>query len=66
MRVSGRPSARRGGIRLLGELLQDVLRRVVDERVHGVEPEPVDVVVAQPHQRVVDDVAAHLRLGRRG
>ena len=33
---------------------------VVDERVHGVEPQPVDVEVAQPHQRVVDDVAAHL------
>ena len=34
------------------------------KRVHGVEAQPVDVEVAQPHQRVVDHVAAH-RLGER-
>jgi hypothetical protein len=33
---------------------------LVDQRVHGVEAQPVDVQVAQPHQGVVEDVAAHL------
>ena len=33
---------------------------MVDQRVDGVQPEPVDVVVVQPHQRVVDDEVAHL------
>jgi hypothetical protein len=42
------------------ELLEHVGRRLVGERVHGVEPQPVDVVVAQPHQRVVDDPPAYL------
>ena len=35
-------------------------RPVVEQRVHGVEAQPVDVEVAQPHQRVVDDEAPHL------
>ena len=39
--------------------------RVVGQRVHGVEPQPVEVVVAQPHQRVVDDAAPHLVGARR-
>ena len=43
------------------ELLEEVHVGVVGERVHGIEPQPVDVEVPQPHQRVVEDVAAHLR-----
>ena len=45
----------------LGDLLQDVRgapRRLM-QGVHGVEPQTVDVVVAQPHQGVVRDVVAH-------
>ena len=45
---------------LLRHLLEHVRGPLVDQRVDGVEPQPVDVHVAQPHQRVVDDVAAHL------
>ena len=45
---------------LQAHLLQQVHGRVVDERVHGIEPQFVDVEVAQPHQCVVEDVAAYL------
>ena len=48
------------------QLLEQVGRALVDEGVHGVEPQPVDVVVAQPHQRVVEDVAADLVGARAG
>ena len=58
--VSGRPRCGGQRVDLDGQLLEQVHRAVVDQRVHGVQPQPVDVVVAQPHQRVVDDVAAHL------
>ena len=40
--------------------LQQVPPRGVAERVHGVEPQPVDVVVVEPHPHVVEDEAAHL------
>ena len=60
IRVSGRPTATEQLVDLLGQLLEQVGGPLVDQRVHGVEPQPVDVDVAQPHQRVVDDVAAHL------
>ncbi len=50
--------AQRAG--LDGQLLQDVRRPGVDEGVHGVQPETVDVVVVHPHHRVVDDVAPDL------
>ncbi len=56
-----RPSEVRGQrLDLDRHLLQQVHRAAVVQGVHGVEAEPVEVVVAQPHQRVVDDVAAHL------
>ena len=32
----------------------------IDQRVHGIESEAVEVVVAQPHQRVVAEEPAHL------
>ena len=44
---------------LVGELGQQVPRRVVDQRVHGVEPQRVQVEVPQPAQGVVADPAAH-------
>ena len=45
-----------------GEFLQDVPSRRVLERVHGIQPQPVDVVVAHPHEGVLDDVATHFGL----
>ena len=36
----------------------------VDELVHGIEAQTVDVVVAHPHQRVVAEEAAHLVAAR--
>ena len=33
---------------------------MVLERVHRVQPQPVEVVVAQPHQRVADEEVPHL------
>ena len=55
---------RRQRLHLDGQLLQQVGGPGVAQRVHGVEAQAVDVEVAQPHQRVVDHVAAH-RLGQR-
>ncbi len=42
------------------QFLEQMCRRVVDQGMHGVEPQGVDVEVAEPAQRVVDDVAADL------
>ena len=38
----------------LGQLREDVRVAVVVDRVHGVQPEPVDVIVANPHLRVLN------------
>ena len=43
-----------------GQLLEDVDRGGVEERMHGVQAQAVGVEVAHPAQRAVDDVAAHL------
>ena len=51
-------------VHLDGERLQDVGRRLVGDGVHGVQPQPVAVIIAQPHQRVVDDEAPHLVAAR--
>ena len=42
------------------QLLEKMARRGVDQRMHRVEPEAVEVVVAQPHQRVVAEEPADL------
>ncbi len=42
------------------ELFEDVDGRVVGERVDGVKAERVDVELGEPHERVLDDEAAHL------
>ena len=47
------------GARGRGELLEDVARRMVEDRECGVEPQPVDVVLAQPGAGIVDDEAPH-------
>ena len=47
-------------LHLRGELLKEMQRPVVLERVHRVQPQPVQVVVTQPHQRVLDQERAHL------
>ena len=46
------------------ELLQKMNRRAVIECVHRVQAQSVHVVVAQPHQRIVDQEAANF--GRAG
>ena len=50
---------------LVGQLGEEVRPGVVVERVHGVEAQRVDVEVAEPAQRVVDEEAAHLGRARR-
>ena len=40
-----------------GQLFEDVQRRIVDDRVHRVQSQAVDVVVTNPHQRVLNDEA---------
>ena len=47
-------------IHLGRQLLQDVHRRGVHDGVDGVDPEPVQVIVPQPHERVVAEEPAHL------
>ena len=46
----------------LGELGEDVRRAIVADGVDGVEPQPVDVVVAHPELRVLDRPVAHAAL----
>ncbi|CAB4934707.1 unannotated protein [freshwater metagenome] len=62
LRDQGQRSALRHAERvdLGGQLLEHVGGPLVDQGVHGVQPQAVDVHVPQPHQRVVDDVPAHL------
>ncbi|MEY9485415.1 hypothetical protein RKD26_001209 [Streptomyces calvus] len=43
-----------------GQLLQEVAGARVHQRVHRVQPQPVDAVVPQPRQRAVHQVGAHL------
>src|SRR5204862_6936872 len=41
------------------DLGEDVRRAGVEDRVDGVEPEPVDVALAHPGARVLDEVAPY-------
>src|SRR2546427_3945505 len=43
-----------------GQLLEDVQRRIVDDRVHRVQSQAVDVVITNPHQRVLHNEATDL------
>lgn len=59
--------ARLGGQRVDGgrQFLQEVARARVLQRVHRVQPQPVDPVLAQPRQRAAQQERAHLvRAGR--
>ena len=51
--------ARTLGVHAPGELGEDVRLRLVEDRVHRVEAKPVDVVVVDPHQRVLNRPFAH-------
>ena len=44
----------------VGELLHERLRARIDDRVHGVEAQRVDVELVDPLQRVLDEEAAHV------
>ena len=57
-RGSAEPFAQRRDLRR--QLLEDVGWRLVDDRVHRIEAQAVQVVVADPHCRVVDSEPAHL------
>ena len=45
-------------------LLEEVGARLVAEGVYGIQSQPVDVMVLQPHPCVVEDVATHLVAAR--
>src|SRR5687768_16853965 len=47
-------------VELARELFQNMQRRVVEDRMHRVEPEPIDVEIAQPIQGIVADEAPYL------
>ena len=47
------------------QVLQDVRSRVIGDRVHGVEPQPVEAVFLEPLERILDEEIAHLRHCRR-
>jgi hypothetical protein len=53
------PGFRRDGLAQGTEVLQDVHGTLVAQGVHGIEPEPVHVVVPEPQREVVQDVLAH-------
>ena len=55
---SGRWSAVASRVDLFDQLGEEVVLALVDERVHGVEPQAVEVVVAQPVTRVVEQEPA--------
>ena len=56
----GPPLPRGLGVKRVGDLAQDRLRRFVVDSLDRVEAQPVDVVLAQPVQGVVDEEAPHL------
>ena len=47
------------GAHAFGQLIQHMLRAVVDDRMHGVEPQPVQMELLDPIERVLDDELAH-------
>ena len=50
------------GADALGELLEERMGRLVDNGVRGIEPQPVDVILVDPVEGVVDEEVAHLAL----
>ena len=47
------------GAHAFGKFVQHMLRAVVDDRMHGVEPQPVQMELLDPVERVLDDELAH-------
>src|SRR6267142_5822745 len=43
-----------------GQLLEKIRRRGIDDRMHGVESQPVEMIVAQPHEGVVTEKSSYL------
>ena len=54
------PQTGRLGVKRVGELGEDVARAEVEDAVDGVEAQPVNVIVGQPVERVVDEEPPHL------
>src|SRR5206468_4722383 len=56
-----RPTQRRRcSMNFGGQLFEDVQWRIVDDRVHRVQSQAVDVVITNPHQRVLHNEATDL------
>jgi hypothetical protein len=51
-------AVRRRGAHALGQFLQQVLRPVVEDGVHRVQPQPVEVELLYPVEGIVDEVPA--------
>src|SRR5690242_20074429 len=45
----------------LAEIIEDTRLTGSDDRVHGVQPQTVEAIIAHPHERVFDRKSAHLR-----
>src|SRR5690606_25840720 len=56
--VPTQPRAER--LDLESELLEKMNRRVIHDRMHGIDPQAVEVILGQPHERVVTEISAHL------
>ena len=50
-------------VNLVGQFAQDMRGAVVLHGLRGVQPQPVQAVIPQPHAGVPGDVTAHVRLG---
>ncbi len=53
------PSTAHAGVHFVAQLLQE---GIGIDRMHGIQPQPVEAVLVQPHQRVVDEETTHLGL----
>ena len=43
----------------IGQLLEKMRRRSINNRVHGIKPQSIEVIVAQPHKGVVAKKSTH-------
>src|SRR5436305_5986503 len=51
---------RRESLDLSGQVFQEMKRRGIDERVYSVKPQAIKMIIAQPHQGVVDKESSNL------
>ncbi len=47
------------GAHAFSQFVQNMLRAVVEDRMHGVEPQAVQIELLDPVERVLDDELAH-------